>query len=245
MMDVHVLTKGHVFLEPRISPPTHILIPNDVSKDSQVKGLSKAQGLRHPQVLVCAIFFSNALVSSVPQVSPDRHFSMDVKLSQRTNVSMEDPFSINLESSMDQSQQSSYDNVSNKVSPIKSTTTHVLKTSQLVIPTLQELGFTKSRKCEVLKNVESSLVSGGNEKEKTDILVLRLAPHDISKVELQEGITMHEEKTWEENTTHVSMEVLHVPETMGSNSNIVDDHISGSTRNNNFSIGATSLDLEC
>jgi len=43
---------------------------------------------------------------------------------------------------------------------------------------------------------------------------------------------------------HVSMEVLHVLETMGSNSNIIDDHMLGSTHNNNFFIGATSLDLE-
>lgn len=58
---------------------------------------------RHPQVLVYAIVFSNALVSSVPQVSLDSHFSMDVKLSKRADVSMEEPSSINLESSMDQS----------------------------------------------------------------------------------------------------------------------------------------------
>jgi hypothetical protein len=110
---------------------------------------------------------------------------------------------------------------------------------------LQELGFTKFGKCEVLENVKPSLVSEGNGNEEIDILALYLAPHDVTKVELQEGITMHEEKkTWEENKTHVSMEVLHVPKTMGLNSNIVDDHMSGSIHNNNFFIGASSLDLE-
>ncbi len=55
---------------------------------------------------------------------------------------------------------------------------------------------------------------------------------------------MKKKKTWEENKMHVLMEVLHVPETMGSNSNIVDNHMLGFAHNNNFSIGATSLDLE-
>jgi hypothetical protein len=93
---------------------------------------------------------------------------------QRTDLSMEDPSLINLESSMDQSQQSSNDNVSNKVSPIESKTTHVLKTSQLVIPTLQELGFTKSGKCEVLENVEPKLVSGGNGNEETENVIIKV-----------------------------------------------------------------------
>jgi hypothetical protein len=83
---------------------------------------------------------------------------MDVKLSKIADVSMENPSSINLESSMDQNQQSSDDNVFNKVSPIESTTTHVLKTSQLVIPTLQELGFTKSRICAVFDALPNSLI---------------------------------------------------------------------------------------
>jgi len=60
---------------------------------------------------------------------------------------------------------------------------------------LQELGFTKFGKCEVLENVEPSLVSGGNGNEEIDILVLHLAPYNVSKVELQERITMHEKKT--------------------------------------------------
>ncbi len=129
--------------------------------------------------------------------------------------------------------------------PIKNTTTHVLKISQFVIRTLQKLGFTKFGKCEVLENVEPSLVSEGNGNEEIDILMLCLAFHNVSKVKLQEGITMHEEKkTWQENKTHVSMEVLHVPKTMGLNSNIVDDHMLRSVHNNNFSIGAASLDME-
>ncbi len=51
-----------------------------------------------------AIVFSNPLISSVHQVSPDSHFPMDAKLLERANVSMEDPSLINLESSMDQNQ---------------------------------------------------------------------------------------------------------------------------------------------
>jgi hypothetical protein len=78
------------------------------------------------------------------------------------------------------------------VSPIESTTTHVLKTSQLVIPTLQEIGFTKFGKCEGLENVESSVVSRGNGNEENNILALCLIPCDVSKVKLQEGITMHQ-----------------------------------------------------
>jgi hypothetical protein len=102
MMDVSI--KAHVSLEPENSPPTHVSIPSNVLKDNQVQGLSKAQGLRHPQVLVYTIVFSNPLILSVHQVSPNSHFPMDAKFLERTNVSMEDPSLINLESSMDQSQ---------------------------------------------------------------------------------------------------------------------------------------------
>ncbi len=70
------------------------------------------------------------------------------------------------------------------MSPIKNTTAHVLKTSQLVIPTLQKLGFTKFGKCEVLENVEPSLVLEGNGNKEIDILAFCLAPHNVSKVEL-------------------------------------------------------------
>lgn len=55
---------------------------------------------------------------------------------------------------------------------------------------------------------------------------------------------MKKKQTWEEKKTHVSMEVLHVSKTMGLNSNIVDDHMSGFVHNNNFSIGVASLDME-
>jgi hypothetical protein len=58
----------------------------------------------------------------------------------------------------------------------------------------QELRFIEFRKCVVLENVEPNLVLGGSGNEKTNILVLHLAPHNILKVELQEGITMCEEK---------------------------------------------------
>jgi hypothetical protein len=68
----------------------------------------------------------------------------------------------------------------------------------------------------VLENVECNLVPKGNGNKETNILVFRLTPRNISKVELQEGITMHEEKkTWEENKTHVLVEVSHVPKMMG------------------------------
>jgi hypothetical protein len=136
---------------------------------------------------------------------------MDVELSHKENVSIKDPSSIDLESSMDQNWQSLDDNVSNKVLPIRSTTTHVSKTSQLYILMFQELRFTKFRKYAVLENVELNLVSGGNGNEEIDILVLHLAPHNVLRVKLKEEITMCEEKENQEvNKLHVLLEVSHV-----------------------------------
>jgi hypothetical protein len=64
-----------------------------------------------------------------------------------------------------------------------------------------------------------------------------LAPHNILKVKLQEGITMREEKeNWEKNKMHVLVEVSHVNKMIGHNLDTIDNHRSRSTNNNKSSI---------